>query len=359
MEINNPKLLSKISIIIIFVFIIIQKIYFNDKVIDFSLLIKNYNNYYNKTYSKYKKINNNYLKKNGILLFNEKNKNVNKEFSLEINAAICVIAKQENLYIREFIDYYKDLGIKKIILYDNNDLEGENFNDILNDEIIKGFIEIIDYRGKISPQIKVYNDCYENNKNKYDWIAFYDVDEYLYLENYTNINEFLSLPIFNNCSSILINWRYYGDNNNIYYEPKPLKTRFSVPFNFLKNRIYDKYFFSASKSIIKGGLNISWAHFPHFLNDSFICRPNGSKVMDPFSQPQYSQAYIKHYATKSIEEYIFKFFKGNVYTNKHFNIESLIFWIKDYFFLFNKITTRKIKLIKTILKFNIYKYLKK
>ena len=38
----------------------------------------------------------------------------------------------------------------------------------------------------MSPQIKAYNDYYINNKNSFDWIAFYDIDEYLYLKNYKN-----------------------------------------------------------------------------------------------------------------------------------------------------------------------------
>ena len=44
---------------------------------------------------------------------------------------MCVIAKLENLYIKEFIDYYKNIKIKKIFLYDNNDIFGENFNKLL------------------------------------------------------------------------------------------------------------------------------------------------------------------------------------------------------------------------------------
>lgn len=49
--------------------------------------------------------------------------------------ALCVIAKNENLYINEFITYYKKLGIRKIFLYDNNDKYGENFTDVISGEI--------------------------------------------------------------------------------------------------------------------------------------------------------------------------------------------------------------------------------
>ena len=203
-------------------------------------------------------------------------------------------------------NYYKKLGIKKIFLYDNNELEGEKFEGLLDLEIKSGFVEIINFRGFIKPQRKVYDDCYSINKNFFDWIGFYDVDEYLYIENFTNINQFLSLPQFNNCSSILINWKNFGDSENIKYEPKPLQKRFKIPFYFSKKNCHGIYLYSAAKSIIRGGLNIIWEHFPHFLKSSNICYPNGTKVVHPLSPPQYSTAYIKHYITKSTEEYAIK-----------------------------------------------------
>ena len=224
-----------------------------------------------------------------------------------------MVAKQETLYIREFTDYYLKIGFNKIFLYDNNDLNGENFDKILNEEIKEGFIKIIDYRGIYKPQRKAYNDCYKNNKKSYDWIAFYDVDEFLYIKNYTNIQQFLSLPKFDLCSSILINWRYYGDNNNIYYNNNPIQERFTEAFQFQENKIYNKYFYVASKSIIRGGLNISWELFPHFLKNSTICDQNGTIIVNPFKiHPDYTSVYIKHFATKSTQEYIVKLIKGTV-----------------------------------------------
>ena len=297
---------------------------------------------------------NNYTRINHNITLSKLN---NKSF--ESNVAICAIAKQENLYIEEFIEYYRNLGIKKIFLYDNNEIKGETFNEVLSNQIIEGFVEIKDYRGIPSPQIRAYNDCYINNNNKFDWIAFYDIDEFLYLKNYSNINDFLSLPKFEKCSSILINWKYYGDNNNIYYEAKPIRKRFTKPFTFLNNKTYDKYFFAAAKSIVRSGLNLSWAHFPHFINDSMICRADGTILNDPFSPPQYSYAYIKHFTTKSTEEYIIKLFKGNVNCNYSLSLDSFVFWFNNYYFLFNEKTKQKLLFIKKILKFNIFKYIKK
>ena len=61
--------------------------------------------------------------------------------------ALCALAKNENLYIREWVNWYKKLGVSKIFLYDNNDIDGEHFEDVISDYINTGFVEVIDVRG--------------------------------------------------------------------------------------------------------------------------------------------------------------------------------------------------------------------
>ena len=39
-------------------------------------------------------------------------------------------------------------------------------------------------------QIPIFNYCYRKYRNKYNWIAFLDIDEYLYIENNKSINDF-------------------------------------------------------------------------------------------------------------------------------------------------------------------------
>ena len=254
--------------------------------------------------------------------------------------SICLIVKQENRYIKEFINYYRKLKINKIFVYDNNDLNGEHLEDILSKYIKYNLVEIINYRGKYKPQKQAYNHCYINYNKDYNWMAFYDADEYLYINNYTNINKFLSLPQFNNCSSILINWKYYGDNDNIYYEPKPLQQRFTKPFYFNNKNKKNIYFYCAAKSIIRSGLNLTWAHFPHYLKNKPMCRPTGEILKNYFSPPNYSKAYIKHYATKSTEEFIERIIRGAVCTKGN-SKKYIIYRIKYYYFLFNNLNSGK------------------
>ena len=197
---TQKKLLLKILFPIFFIVINIL-IYFKYKDgVNFNRIKKNFENYRKKLYQKR-------IKEFNFTLFKHSKSNSQEltyNNSFGTNIAICSIAKQENIYIEEFVEYYKNLGFKKIFLYDNNELGGENFGEVLGNYINNNFVEIKNYRGILSPQQKAYNDCYVNNNNNYDWIAFYDIDEFLYIKNYTNINEFLSLPKFNKCSSIFI-----------------------------------------------------------------------------------------------------------------------------------------------------------
>ena len=87
-----------------------------------------------------------------------------------IKICICTVGKNENRYIKEYIEYYKNYGVDKIFLYDNNDFDGENFNKIINEFINQNFVEIKNWRGIQSPQMMIYNDCYSKNYDKYEWL---------------------------------------------------------------------------------------------------------------------------------------------------------------------------------------------
>ena len=174
------------------------------------------------------------------------------------------------------------------------------------------------------------------------------IDEFLYIKHFHNLNTFLSLSKFKKCQSILINWRYYGDNDKLYYEPKPLKQRFikSVPLEKLKS---SKFLNSAAKSIVRDGLIIKWGLFPHYIKNVINCRPDGNITNNYFSNPQHSIAYIKHYLTKSTEEFIERINRGDVFSiinNNYINDR-----INKYYFLFNKKTKEKLNLFQQKFKY--------
>ena len=142
----------------------------------------------------------------------------------DLKVCLCTLGKNENRYIREFVEFYKNYNVDQIYLYDNNDIDGERFEDVISEFIKSGFVEIIDWRGieGNSTYYEIVDSCYQQNHNKYDWLIFYELDEFLYLKNYQNIKPYLNQNKFNRCQSILLNWVHMSDNNNIYYEDMSL-----------------------------------------------------------------------------------------------------------------------------------------
>ena len=147
------------------------------------------------------------------------NNNSTKAYEGNTIVCVCTIGKMENRYIREFVEHYKNYGINKIFLNDNNDINGEKFEDVISDYISNSCRNNKNKR-KLTPQFAVMNDCYHKNYDKYDWLIFYDVDEFIHLNNYSNVGKFLSEQKFDGCEAIYLNYVHHSDNNLLHYDNK-------------------------------------------------------------------------------------------------------------------------------------------
>ena len=65
---------------------------------------------------------------------------------LNIKVCVCTCGKNENKYVREFVEYYRQYNVDKIFIYDNNEENGEKFESVISDYINDGFVSIINYR---------------------------------------------------------------------------------------------------------------------------------------------------------------------------------------------------------------------
>ena len=72
----------------------------------------------------------------------------------KIKICICTIAKNENRYIKEYVEYYKKYGVDKIYLYDNNNPNSERFEEVIKEYIDQNYVEVNNWRGIKSPQMK-------------------------------------------------------------------------------------------------------------------------------------------------------------------------------------------------------------
>lgn len=168
-----------------------------------------------------------------------------------MKVALCVIGRLENQYAIEYVEWYKKIGFDKIFIYDNNHDGEEHFEDVLQSYIDDGFVGVIDYRNKEAAQLSAYNDCYSKYGNEYDWIAFFDFDEFLTLVEDDDVHSFLSN--FNDFECVKINWMIYTDNDLVINDQRPLLERFTTPMEYDKHGTYNFPENNHVKSIVKGG----------------------------------------------------------------------------------------------------------
>ena len=272
----------------------------------------------------------------------------------EIKVCVCTLGKEENRYIREFVQHYEKYGVDKIFLYDNNDENGEKFEEVINDYIQKGFVEVMNWRGKKKALFPIMNDCYQRNYEIYDWLIFFEIDEYIHLSNYTSVKPFLNSDKYKECQVLYLNLVCHTDNNLLYYDNRSLAERFP--------KIVPKYkkggYRLEIKSIVRGHIPNITVESNHLCNKKLInCNGYGNSnryYYDTYSnQNDYKHYYIDHYYSKSTEEFIEKINKGDPYIN---TLEYVMGKVTKYFSQ-SEITNEKLDFIenKTGLNLSIYR----
>ena len=255
--------------------------------------------------------------------------------NLNYKIVLCTVAKEENKYIKEYIDYYLNYGVNKIYIYDNNDRKGERFDKILSEYINNNTVKIINIRGKKQVQVDAFNHCSWINFQRYNWMLLFDVDEFIFLKNYTDIKDYLKEQKFDQCKAIFLNELVHTDNDQIFYQNKSVIERFPE-ININRSIIM-------VKSILKGKIKRTRIVNNHVIRLNWTgCDGSGKKIQ--FSNihthnPDFKNYFFAHYFSKSSEEYLWKIGKGSVFWGNLRNVNRN--YISMYFD-YNKLTKKKI-----------------
>ena len=276
-----------------------------------------------------------------IIAFNTQINNKKQEQNHKYFFCFLAMGKGENIYAREFMDYYKNLGVDKFYIADNNNNDTEGFSELYKKEISDGLVEILNFRGRKKDQTQLYGEMYQMYKHECKWLSFFDFDEFLVLNKSgknMSVHEYLSDPNFEKCDVVLINWIMYSDNNMIRYINKTMNERFTEPlYNSTANRFV--------KSIMRG--NFKWnpwgysvtPHRPQAHKKTCDCYGNRAKTFnDVLKPPRISDIYIKHFGIRTAEEYIAKVKRGHPGNLVLFYDERI-----DNFFNFDKVTEEKVR----------------
>lgn len=256
--------------------------------------------------------------------------------------ALVAIGRRENRYAREFVEHYLHLGFDHIFICDNNHEGEEQFEDVLADFMANGTVSIHDYRNRQGIQVMVYNEMYRRYGGEYDWLAFFDFDEFLVMSEGLSVREWLHPFMSTDADTVLVNWMCYGDCGMVYDDGRKLMERFTEPLPYDKAVQYDFPNDNHVKSIVRGGLSeIRFGKNPHVPDTARHCYTSTWKptVASPFQPYDFSVAHLKHFATKTIEEWMTnKWTKG---TGNKPDMEAFRQKYQGRFFKYNDATPEK------------------
>ena len=252
--------------------------------------------------------------------------------------AVCAIGRLENRYAVEWVEHYKQLGVDKIYICDDNRPEdGECFGESLFEYIESGFVSLwAGMKPGTILQKQAYEELYNLIKDRYDWIGFFDFDEFVEIQDGRNVKDLLSG--FDFADVVVMNWRTMTDNGLVHYEPKPLKERFTEGTD--ESLAINRHV----KSFVRGGIDGISFNDPHCPNAPKLNVVNvlGEQVEQVPIQSTviHKVAWINHYNTKTAEEWATLKMRRLSPCGEDYNREMKAKNV-DYFFSINERTAEK------------------
>jgi hypothetical protein len=141
------------------------------------------------------------------------------------NLAVCVIVRNEELYIEEWIRFCRLVGVERFYIYLDYCTDNTEFvirriaeEDIVlipwtDDQYLQYSAPVACEFGK-TPQIAAFNHWIRNFAHESEWVAFIDPDEYMYHNALDDLRLILDL-IPKSGSALWLQWLIFGRNNHI------------------------------------------------------------------------------------------------------------------------------------------------
>ena len=268
-----------------------------------------------------------------------------------MRVVICALAKNEHLYINDFVKWYVNLGFDTIYIYDNDELGAKSIKECIDTNLLDKVV-IKNIRGfkRDKLQHDIYTGFYAKYGKDFDWVFYCDIDEFLF--GVDNIKVFLNNELFECFDQIRVKWKLFGDDNLIYRDMSiPVYKAFTQEVKQTLNRnLIDKGDLERQgKSFVRGKLNNVIVRSPHFA--SKITRNNILKSCLPSGKPCYSgvvikenyseeSVYLHHYMTKSLSEFVDQKMNRTDAVFGNINIKL------DYYWRINKKTPQKLEWLK-------------
>ena len=244
-----------------------------------------------------------------------------------MKTCIFTVIKNEQEYLKDFLDYHTRMGLHIFIfedLFSNSHADicskYENvflhsIKELYNESEIPALIER--RTNHIPSQTEFINRGLKfiHSLNKYDWCWLIDIDEYITATE--PLEEILNR--FKEYDAVMVYWKNYGCTGHL-YKPVYDKPIYEI---YTERCGYEQFSDRKYNNITKFCVNMNkW-------NDSMNYKIHNAKVRwvkvnNTFNRgvEVFEPLYLRHYITKSFEEYCHKLYVRGMHHPKHRTLDS-------------------------------------
>ena len=214
--------------------------------------------------------------------------------------ALCLIIKNENEYLGEWLHHHKQLGIDHFYIYDNqSDVPVSEY--LLKSGILPtANIDVLVWEDNaIGSQMRAYVDCARKNQD-YNYIGFLDTDEFYMSRSMDIKRDFWDIEkVYGKNDALGFYWRLYGKQEPYFEERQPIEA-------------YTEYHENGHiKSFVRPN---SIIHFPdpHKANiEGRYINELGEPIERPVGHHTSKNIWIKHIYARSLAEWKEKIARGS------------------------------------------------
>lgn len=221
--------------------------------------------------------------------------------------AVCAIFQDEALYLKEWIEFHRLVGVDHFYLY--NHRSRDNYQEVLKPYILSGLVELFN-KPKVANRVKIfnrlqckcYNECLAQARGISKWVAFIDIDEYLFPTRASSLPDVLKQ--YENFGGVCVNWRIFG-TSHLQKAPKEQLLIESFTLCTTKNFSANRYV----KSIVRPecASHFPNPHHPIYLKGYFQVDTDKIPFKGPFlsTYVQNNKLCINHYWTRD-EDFFYR-----------------------------------------------------
>ena len=213
--------------------------------------------------------------------------------------AICAIFRDEADFLDEWLRFHLGVGVEHVYLYNN--FSTDHFRAVLAPWIEKGVVTLTDWPVAVG-QLPAYRDCLRRFRREACWIAFIDIDEFLFAPGAQDIRPILRE--YRGWPGLAVWQRFFGSGGHVERPLTPVSLSY---FQCAADTVTTVKTIANPRMVYKIGV-----HVPKFWAGE--ARDSSGRSIAPGLAPVFDRLRINHYWSRSLADLRDKIARGDAST---------------------------------------------